>query len=633
LKSRYLVNIVEKKIIKEKVMKRVYLSIILTVASLFILSGCGNDSTIVQESVILGEFEDNTQDMNELIDEIFNSEDNTEIKQSRSKTIIKSSKELETINARLKKVKGVDEEGNDISWISKVANNLDKYGKDMIYVSKGTYKKFYLVTRWMDNNHNKLEGFIYIKILKVYGKTEPYRDLVLPCILNFEDGYYDGYDKAYIFRLNKLPTVDDTKEVAEINPNGWSVLMHPGGYDADIKKWYISPGSPFHSGVDLYSDDWNWGDYPKADYGKEFYSGMGGEVIFTGLRYNLNGTKRYTRPEDAWFGYQVIIYNKKYKVAIRYAHLSSINVSENSKVVAGDLLGKIGNSGKTTNGGTFYPHLHVTLYKNIDANALSNLKKGKWPHGNGNYMAGGANYRAMFKWKKFPMPSKYIGTKILRSADPIEKWKNKKYSDTITTYQLKNGNASHHLSPAELIYWACKENNVNPVMILGRLQLEQSIIEKKFVGQVFESKLARVAGYNMKNSGDTKSAYGFYAQLLGVTYQFSLYESYYRYNFDEALEQYTYDPNNPSDPAHKNNIYSTYKKYASVMNGIAGTNFSLTPGSYGYYHDFGSISSKDIQKFLERYNNRLKDKSLFKEEPDSLNIIGDLKYKKEPELY
>jgi hypothetical protein len=73
-------------------------------------------------------------------------------------------------------------------------------------------------------------------------------------------------------------------------------------------------------------------------------------------------------------------------------------------------------------------------------------------------------------------------------------------------------------SPAEIIYLAAKENDVNPVVLLSYLQKEQGLIKTGSFSN-FQNVLNRAVGYGMLESGDLPEHYGFLAQMTGLSYQ------------------------------------------------------------------------------------------------------------------
>ncbi len=61
------------------------------------------------------------------------------------------------------------------------------------------------------------------------------------------------------------------------------------------------------------------------------------------------------------YGNEIIV-NHGYGYRTRYAHLSKFNVTAGQKVKRGDIIGKIGTTGKSTG-----PHLHYEVLKNGEA--------------------------------------------------------------------------------------------------------------------------------------------------------------------------------------------------------------------------------------------------------------------------
>lgn len=205
-----------------------------------------------------------------------------------------------------------------------------------------------------------------------------------------------------------------------------------------------------------------------------------------------------------------------------------------------------------------------------------------------------------------------------RSADYKERWRTfDSGSDPVSTPELKGGNASHKLSPAELIYYTSKENNINPVLLLGKLQDEQSLIKQgrdftaeKDTKPDFEWRLARACGYGQADRGDDPQYYGFYPQLVGTTYQFALSRNK-GFSFKQAYQSFT-----SGEGKYNNFVTMLYPSFASQMNQIAQTSYSTHPGN-GYYNDFREISVSHIQRFLDSYGGALKEKDLFRQRPEN----------------
>jgi hypothetical protein len=214
-------------------------------------------------------------------------------------------------------------------------------------------------------------------------------------------------------------------------------------------------------------------------------------------------------------------------------------------------------------------------------------------------------------------------TATTRNADPCNAWARpgwREGPDAVKTSQLQNGNASHSLSPAEIIYYSAIENSdnptsaeakyfVNPVLILTYLE-NRDLISKGKDFEDFELRLLQASGYG----GDKiKKYHGFYPQLVASTYQWRAYQER-NLPFEEAQVKYPF--------TGTEDFKQTYTKYARLMNFIAGTSFSEYPDSNGYYRDFfGTIGVKEIQKFLEVIDSPLKEKYLFRKQPVKNTVI------------
>jgi murein DD-endopeptidase MepM/ murein hydrolase activator NlpD len=99
------------------------------------------------------------------------------------------------------------------------------------------------------------------------------------------------------------------------------------------RKDPLGQGRRFHGGVDL-----------RAAYGTEVPAAAAGEVTFAGDQGGY-GTMVVVRHED---GFET-----------RYAHLSSLEVQSGDRVEAGQSVGRVGNSGRSTG-----PHLHFEVRRN-----------------------------------------------------------------------------------------------------------------------------------------------------------------------------------------------------------------------------------------------------------------------------
>jgi murein DD-endopeptidase MepM/ murein hydrolase activator NlpD len=116
--------------------------------------------------------------------------------------------------------------------------------------------------------------------------------------------------------------------------------------------WRTDPfhgGKRFHAGVDL-----------KAAYGQEVAVAAPGRVVFTG--------------ERGAYGQLVIVAHAS-GVETRYAHLSAIAVQPGQQLASGELVGRVGQSGRATG-----PHLHFEVLVNgrrVDPSRLARLAAGE----------------------------------------------------------------------------------------------------------------------------------------------------------------------------------------------------------------------------------------------------------------
>ncbi|MDM8567732.1 S-layer homology domain-containing protein [Candidatus Halobeggiatoa sp. HSG11] len=136
--------------------------------------------------------------------------------------------------------------------------------------------------------------------------------------------------------------------------------------------------------------------------------------------------------------------------------------------------------------------------------------------------------------------------------------------------EIRNGVST--MSPAEIIYYAAKENNINPVLLLAKIQQEQSIISRSAT----QHTLNRATGYDIPNSnpaGDPKYK-SFLAQLTGLTYQFSKFRGL-GLNFRQAYDKYTVDYT--GQDASFDRFMTIYESYAVLMDEIVQGNANNSP--------------------------------------------------------
>jgi murein DD-endopeptidase MepM/ murein hydrolase activator NlpD len=119
------------------------------------------------------------------------------------------------------------------------------------------------------------------------------------------------------------------KTVDMVRPDIWPVV---GVITSDYGWRAIGRRKEFHTGIDI-----------SASYGTPVSTSADGRVVYAGW---LRG-----------YGYTVIIYHG-YGFATLYAHLSSLSVSYGDRVVKAQIIGKVGNTGRS-----FGPHLHYEVIR------------------------------------------------------------------------------------------------------------------------------------------------------------------------------------------------------------------------------------------------------------------------------
>jgi len=125
---------------------------------------------------------------------------------------------------------------------------------------------------------------------------------------------------------------------------------------------------------------------------------------------------------------------------------------------------------------------------------------------------------------------------------------NTNYSLGATNYYSYDNNVSEDnplhweddgkkLSPAEIVYYACMENDMNVVFVLSKLQAEQSLIYNVLNDKYsYEYRLNRAMGYPTSN----KKYLGFIGQVVGATNDLREYEkTLTEYTMENAYNKYT----------------------------------------------------------------------------------------------
>lgn len=190
------------------------------------------------------------------------------------------------------------------------------------------------------------------------------------------------------------------------------------------------------------------------------------------------------------------------------------------------------------------------------------------------------------------------------NPDPASKWSGWQSGPAaVNTPELRDGRV-YKLSPAQIIYYSAKENGLNPLLLLVKLQAEQGLIKNSYSDTELQRRLDRAVGYGVLESNPTATKwFGFYPQLVGMSYEFSQMRK--KKDFHAAFLEYT-----PHEDKYKE-LQTIYAQYAVVMNRVSGRHYSASPGSSGYLDDFRDVSAQHIQAFLGEFPGALKNASLF----------------------
>ena len=102
--------------------------------------------------------------------------------------------------------------------------------------------------------------------------------------------------------------------------------------------------------IDPISSEWRF--HAGVDFGLEY--GAAVNVLFDGIVVDAGN-------HGDGYGNQILIYHPVIDAYTRYAHCSVIYVSIDQEVAAGDLIGLVGSTGRSTG-----PHLHLEYIINTD---------------------------------------------------------------------------------------------------------------------------------------------------------------------------------------------------------------------------------------------------------------------------
>ena len=190
---------------------------------------------------------------------------------------------------------------------------------------------------------------------------------------NYGNGYIEWAKKNY-----GGYSIENAKEFSEMMKErlGWSVYGNPN-YVYDVLKYYSSAskssdqkfGSPFPGK--------NWQSAITSEYGyrtdpitgekSKFHAGV--DIAYpagTPISAVESGTVETVIYSDTGYGYHLIL-NHGNGVKTLYGHCSAICVKEGDRVSKGQVIAKVGSTGKSTGS-----HLHLNLY--VNGNTVNPLK-------------------------------------------------------------------------------------------------------------------------------------------------------------------------------------------------------------------------------------------------------------------
>lgn len=157
----------------------------------------------------------------------------------------------------------------------------------------------------------------------------------------------NSLSKRVVLRLESL------EEVSPMARTAWDMASHvPAAPPINPKKGTYHLSSPFGSRTDPV---YGGGEFHQ---GQDFALKTGNPVYVT-----ADGVVELVDIKFTGYGNEVVV-NHGFGYKTRYAHLSTIDVTEGMELKRGDVIGKVGRSGKSTG-----PHLHYeVIYKGYRVN-------------------------------------------------------------------------------------------------------------------------------------------------------------------------------------------------------------------------------------------------------------------------
>ena len=156
------------------------------------------------------------------------------------------------------------------------------------------------------------------------------------------------------------------------------------------------------------------------------------------------------------------------------------------------------------------------------------------------------------------------------------------YSNNLTqATPLSDKSTAQLLTPAEILYYACVENDMNVVWMLANIQKEQSLVSETHNAEpTYDVRLAHAVGYK-KNWSEGEKNCGYIGQIISATYQFKLFANDGK-NMEEAYNSYT-DPNDTSNMRFDKFKPDIYDVYAAKFDALLGTTPPVVEEEYLAY--------------------------------------------------
>jgi hypothetical protein len=199
------------------------------------------------------------------------------------------------------------------------------------YVNAGS-----LNMRSEDNSKSEITGKLIFKnmveILFQSDKIETIDNMKAPWLLVRKDSGEEGWVfGAYV--SHDIPTEKDT----DAGKTDWGMIIPASGRLSSKFGTRVDPvtkkANSFHQGIDI-----------AAPAGTPVYAAENGKVFEAGWKNDSYGN--------------LIMIQHDADLATYYAHLSKVDTSKGKEVKKGDLIGKVGSTGKSTG-----PHLHFEVRK------------------------------------------------------------------------------------------------------------------------------------------------------------------------------------------------------------------------------------------------------------------------------